>query len=75
MWILGVLSGFVKSKDNSTIILIFYVKAKEIQQARGMFGHFCGLEMFLFLSLRQHYRLDLLSCSITVTERGDSFVL
>ena len=71
-----VLPGLVKSKDSSTIILIFYVKAKETQQERGMFGHFCGLEMFLFLSLRQHYRLDLfLSCSIIVTEWGDSFVL
>ena len=29
MWILGILPGLVKSKDNSTIILIFYVKAKE----------------------------------------------
>ena len=65
-----------KSKDNSMIILIFYVKAKETQQERGVFSHLCGLEIFLFLSLRQHYRLDLFSsCSITVTERGDSFVL
>ena len=58
------------------IILIFYVKAKETQQERGVFSHLCGLEIFLFLSLRQHCRLDLFSsCSITVTERGDSFVL
>ena len=52
----------------------FFTWKQKKQQERGMFGHFCGLEMFLFLSLRQHYRLDLfLSCSIIVTEWGDSF--